>query len=119
MLHTAPPPSLAARLGASSSTTTLSSASTTPAVPDASLGAQQRIVSAAATSLAATFSSLDAENPLFPDVIDARTGVWHTDDVSANGAAGLLAGACVRAIPAANANADAALHLPAALLSPL
>ncbi|KAG1673535.1 hypothetical protein FOA52_003835 [Chlamydomonas sp. UWO 241] len=85
--------SATARLGASSTTTTIrSDSTTTPAVPDASLGAQQRIVSVAATSLTATFSSIDTENPFFPDVIDARTGAWHTDDISANGAAGLLAG---------------------------
>ena len=51
------------------------------------------LIDTASARLTTTFTAWAKHSSAFPDVVDTETGAWHSDDVNANGAAGLLAGA--------------------------
>lgn len=59
------------------------------------------IMRTAASSLQATYASINPNVPRFPDYVDPETGAWNADVITENGAAGLLAGAlpCVTHVP--------------------
>lgn len=59
------------------------------------------IMRTAASSLQATYTSINPNVPRFPDYVDPETGAWNADVITENGAAGLLAGAlrCMAHVP--------------------
>lgn len=59
------------------------------------------IMRIAASSLQATYASINPNVPRFPDYVDPETGAWNAEVITENGAAGLLAGAlpCVTHMP--------------------